>query len=860
MSSLILHNNVSLINSSYSHLDGTIDINELIREFIINNANEITHENIVNLCKLYTKSSEHKIEYKTSKKRVSGLVSKNNGIIDVMNFDIIDKYIYFHIDLDVIKLTQFTIDNNRYYTKTIGNYILYMVFDKNNNILFEEINKNNYNINDNVYVIHCSDNKKKSTETYYDVLKYFLKNNINAVFKYFVECNDTIIFEMSTKKNIVHSMLKCKEDDRIKISVDFNKQLNCYFVNSREGRLFIPKTDVDMLIHCINGEYDKIKSYIYFNTILSKKSDEYIFKIVIDNEKILHLTYELYDHVMYNRNPFYFGYNDQYLTGEKLLKGNMNIIVDKLNENRVMIKNLFNLDVDTIDVHNIVKTLEINYSGDLIWNKQDIIKNDDGTEWLINNEYSNGIQNVTTKTRIFEYNNIHTNSEKIYVKLTENDTFYHYVKIDKYDLVEYYYKIMDDTKLIFRYEKKNGIVNLIRREYVKNKLASEELIINNKKIKDTNNILDIRLIGESNEYKSKSHDDKIMRIDLGNIVYKIKGVYLNKERYYSNKNKLFGLKSILIYEYGTGGSKMRNKVREAKMKKEDITDPDDDETMGLLSVNKHDIENNHQVKQTSVKNGEMKVAYNPSVKMVGGTIGYKAAVTSERDLVIVKLMIPIDAMTFWDDEYDKYRSNKAKVLSIIPISIVKTNDKDTLAITEHITDNACPVCLTKMPINMLINPCKHHICSECAEDYFIDKKYMNCPTCNKKFTDLQKYTFTTYEDEIEEKDKDKRKIEASILEAYSFVYNNDFKYTLGETITIDKFEDKYNKSCGPGIHYHSNINDAIQWFEYLFIPKEIDIVSEKDITGIIDEINSKEDEKEFVKSTSTPIVISKLME
>jgi hypothetical protein len=819
MTSLIL-NNTTIDSKNYEINDDYINTDELVKAYIIKNINEITHENIVYLCKLYTKSSEHKIEYKTSKKRVSGLVSKNNGIIDVMNFDIIDKYIYFHIDLDVVKLTQFTVDNKRYYTKTIGNVTINMMFDEKNNLIHE----------------YFSNDFELSKIKFKD-LNYYVENNIECLFNYLVNNNNNLeIFDKNTKKEIVCLMLKNYDKFGSKITIKHNKQMDCYiienFKNTEYPMIYIPSCNKEAIIHYLNDRYDKIPSYINICIGNSKCKIVLDYTVVLDIEYSNHCRRSLYDDSKVNK-----------FTNEN---EKTEIKVNKFNENKDIIKAIFNLDVSSIkNVNTLCKTSSNDPEGNILWETKEI-QEKDGIKWLINNEYINGKNIGTILTRIYEYNKIFTHSETIIIKNNSYENLFKYVKIENSDVKELMDTTRNDCRITCKYEKKDGIVNSINRKYHNNTLISEEIIVNNEVVMKTKNddyainiINDRRneelMIMNSNKIKNSN---KIMKIDLGNIIYEIKGIYE------------FNIKNILIYEYGTGSSKLSK----SNAKKEEKTTKEEVEEKELKSIDNYNIENNHQVKQSSLRNGEMKVAYNPSIKMIGGTIGYKAAVTEDKDLVIVKLMIPKDAKIFWDDKYDKYRSNKAQVISIIPVSIVKTNDKSSLAIKEHITDNACPVCLTKMPINMLINPCKHHICSECAEDYFTEKKCINCPTCNKKFTDLQKYTIATFEDE-----KGTSETKASILEAYSFVYNNDFKYTLGETITIDKFKNKYNKSCGPGIHYHSNINDAIQWFEYLFVPIEVKIIEASDVKGIANGIEIKGSLTEQIKGTYTPTTISKLL-
>lgn len=55
-----------------------------------------------------------------------------------------------------------------------------------------------------------------------------------------------------------------------------------------------------------------------------------------------------------------------------------------------------------------------------------------------------------------------------------------------------------------------------------------------------------------------------------------------------------------------------------------------------------------------------------------------------------------------------------------------------------------------------------------------------------------------------------------IMTAYSFIYegNISFQYRLHETVTVLDFDNNIENDCGRGIHYHNDIADVKQWFNY----------------------------------------------
>ena len=61
--------------------------------------------------------------------------------------------------------------------------------------------------------------------------------------------------------------------------------------------------------------------------------------------------------------------------------------------------------------------------------------------------------------------------------------------------------------------------------------------------------------------------------------------------------------------------------------------------------------------------------------------------------------------------------------------------------------------------------------------------------------------------EIQNLDKNKK---CDITEAYA-QHDNEFKYTVGETASVDNFEDDRYIECAPGIHFFINREEAVRY-------------------------------------------------
>ena len=68
--------------------------------------------------------------------------------------------------------------------------------------------------------------------------------------------------------------------------------------------------------------------------------------------------------------------------------------------------------------------------------------------------------------------------------------------------------------------------------------------------------------------------------------------------------------------------------------------------------------------------------------------------------------------------------------------------------------------------------------------------------------DVQKYLIT----------KDLRKCRIKDQKIFYSYYNRDFEYSVGETISVDNFDDDRWKTCSTGIHFFRKKEDAMRYF------------------------------------------------
>lgn len=198
---------------------------------------------------------------------------------------------------------------------------------------------------------------------------------------------------------------------------------------------------------------------------------------------------------------------------------------------------------------------------------------------------------------------------------------------------------------------------------------------------------------------------------------------------------------------------------------------------------------NNQIKNITQINNKQKILLINN-KDEDFIVGYKLTIDKDNTYCVVELAILSDSLVVPDTHYNKFRTNKCKVLNIG--KIYNHDNKNYYYSYKYNTE--CSICYDKENL-VQIRSCSHKICRTCCHN--LEKKI--CPLCKIEF--------------------DGYLINENIKEAYSFVYN-DFKYVVGETIIIEDF-DYGTKICGKGIHYHDKVEDIYIWKEYNEIPEEL---------------------------------------
>lgn len=255
---------------------------------------------------------------------------------------------------------------------------------------------------------------------------------------------------------------------------------------------------------------------------------------------------------------------------------------------------------------------------------------------------------------------------------------------------------------------------------------------------------------------------------------------------------------MLITNGNTGSTK---KIDNKKIDKMVVTKNENGKT---TSIEHHEYnKNGNEDGNSSIDEHNMwKVKSVKKKDLDKGKIGWKAARTHDGGLCIVKLLIPHDAKVACDKYKDKYRTNKAVVLSIKPIVYNKNNHY----YMKDLELDECPICMDANATHLSL-PCRHKMCGECWASILLKSPNNECPYCKQKVETVEHVD--AYQD-----------IEETITEAYSCVYRDDFVYRLGQEVTVTNFDGNLKKVCAPGIHYELKENDVFKWFEYIDIPAE----------------------------------------
>jgi len=216
------------------------------------------------------------------------------------------------------------------------------------------------------------------------------------------------------------------------------------------------------------------------------------------------------------------------------------------------------------------------------------------------------------------------------------------------------------------------------------------------------------------------------------------------------------------------------------------------------SIDQHIIGNdNHLTAIKAVNDKNLFTTMSLSEDMIRTSrLGYKIAKSESGDMCLITLMIPTDAKVVHDVKYEKYRTDRALVLSIQRV-YYKGNKYSIENISVGSSDKLCPICKIE-DVTHIGTPCRHSACEDCWVK-LAKSGGMVCHLCRAEVTGIEK---------ISEAPKNE------LTEAYSCIYSSNFVYKLGSYVNIHNFDTDQSKSCGAGLHYQTSIDDALKWIEY----------------------------------------------
>jgi hypothetical protein len=279
----------------------------------------------------------------------------------------------------------------------------------------------------------------------------------------------------------------------------------------------------------------------------------------------------------------------------------------------------------------------------------------------------------------------------------------------------------------------------------------------------------------------------------------------------------------------------------------------------IINITTHKINNNMEEKNESSTIIGLKIFGNNKKK--DGIIGYKAAMTEDGKMCMITLKIPQNAKIAKDEYYDKYKTDRATVISIDRIIF---NNQKILKLKDIYMkeEEDCVICYTTTKLQIL-QPCHHRFCINCIKE-IIMKVSKLCPMCHKGIENTIDIDIADIIKSIKKNDNINdidEYLNKSLTYAYSCVYNNEFKYELGKTYNIVDFDIKIvGKICGPGIYYHTEPLHIIQWFEHLEIYNDYKKMTEtmgKNInTDIIWNIKSSLDDNKINRIINNEIKVS----
>jgi hypothetical protein len=268
-------------------------------------------------------------------------------------------------------------------------------------------------------------------------------------------------------------------------------------------------------------------------------------------------------------------------------------------------------------------------------------------------------------------------------------------------------------------------------------------------------------------------------------------------------------------------------------KKTVVTNKDD--KGNTINIRQHNYDSRGHSKNKKIIDASNKyiVKSHSQKEVYDGHVGYKAARTKDYKMCIVKLFVPGEAKVAWEPRYNKYRTNLATVISIRTVTCVnnKFYYENDLLIEE------CIICKNSLATHLSF-PCRHKLCNNCWDIAL--EKWNKCLLCSSKVRSVEKIDIEFSADMLEKVQTNKiLQSDNTVRKAYSFIHTNDFVYKLGESIMENNFDGNLDKTCLPGIHYHSEDSDAFKWFEYMDIPEQIQLPEMQIGESLIDHVTDQ---------------------
>ena len=266
--------------------------------------------------------------------------------------------------------------------------------------------------------------------------------------------------------------------------------------------------------------------------------------------------------------------------------------------------------------------------------------------------------------------------------------------------------------------------------------------------------------------------------------------------------KIYTPKIISNHKYQLIINPFKNLFSKDEQIKVSVIDKDkENDAANLLepvNITNHWFTNGIETKSESA-NGLGLNIFGKNKKLDKGKIGFKAGMTSTGEMCMITLNIPPIAKIVKDDNYEKYKTNIAEVISIDKIFYDKNQIYYYKDIKQH-DEKMCGICLADKATLAILLPCKHRICMTCAD--IVTNSNGSCPFCRSKINQSFELAIPLTNTEI------------SLQEAYSCVHVPDYKYEVGQVYTIDNYTTSITKACGPGIYYHDKQTDILKWFEH----------------------------------------------